>query len=576
MNTPMVFGREEIRSALVKRIEGFSAGYRQNLALLGPGGAGKSFLIRRILQEEVCRFPLLIAVYLEIREKESATEWTLRFLTSFLYGFLKSDGEGEIPLGDLRGLIERCRGRVPSFAAEARELLEVAQGGYTQELFDRLWDLPHRLTQESGRLVLLVLDEFQGLRALAVKDPLGRLGKKIMMQHNTLFVLISSRPAEAQAILQGRFNLLFGQFEVIPLAPLDPPSALRAIRGHPQGQTLDPFLARLTIELAQGYPEYLDLLLTGFGRAFPPGDPPDPADVIRKTLAELLLRPAGILRGRFEERLKSLPVDVARPFWVEVLAALAGGHHRLGEIHQAAGRGRLAVKRALEVLEEAGLVVRHGVFYRIPDRLFELWLLTAYPVLQGLEWVPEDVSREQFYKALNNRVNQLRENLRKPLEEQIVWLVCQWGNEMAEVEGRRLLLPAFRKVERITRASGQRALWARGDGSGKRDWLIFPVDGPLTEAAALRISQEAKAVAFRKCRKFLLGPYPIELNARLILQGCRIPLWDLPTVHELLSLYGLAGLAFLDETAASSVLTREIAPAVLEASPPGAENEVAG
>lgn len=576
MTPPVVFGREEIRLALVKRIEGFVAGYRQNVALLGPGGAGKTFLARTLLQEELSRFPSLVGIYLEIREKESATEWTLRFLRAFLYGVLKGQGEREIPLGDFRGLLGRCRSILPSCAGEAHELLELAQGGYSQELFDRIWDLPHRLTQESGRLVLLVLDEFQGLRGLALQDPLGRLGKKIMMHHNTLYFLISSKPSEAQAILRGRFNLLFGQFEVIPMEPLDPPSALRAIRGRPQGQALEPFLARLIIELAQGYPEYLDLLLTAFGRVPVQGGGLGEAEEIQKALAELLLWPSGLLRVRFEERLKSLSVDLARPFWIEVLAAVASGQHRFLEVHQAVGRGRLQVQRALEVLAEAGLVVRHGVFYRIPDRLFELWLLTAYPALQGLELGAFDLAQQQFERALAQRLKELRKNLLTPLEEQLVWLISQWNNEMVEVEGHKLLLPGFRRVERITRASGLRALWARGDGPGKRDWLVFPVDGPLTEGLAQRISQEAKAVAFRKCRKLLLGPYPIELNARLILQGCRIHLWDLATVHELLSLYGLAGLAFLDETVSSSALTQEIAPAVSEASPPGGEKEAAG
>ena len=40
-------------------------------------------------------------------------------------------------------------------------------------------------------------------------------------------------------------------------------------------------------------------------------------------------------------------------------------------------------------------------------------------------------------------------------------------------------------------------------------------------------------------QRALMGAYPVEMNARLILGEARVRLWDLETLNALLDLYGL-------------------------------------
>ncbi|MBI3333734.1 MAG: hypothetical protein HYZ93_06570, partial [Candidatus Omnitrophica bacterium] len=79
------FDREELLTLLSKRVQGFLAGYRQNVALLGPESVGKTTLVKRLLSEEASCAPL-VKIYLEIQERQSLSEWAAQFTEAVLCG----------------------------------------------------------------------------------------------------------------------------------------------------------------------------------------------------------------------------------------------------------------------------------------------------------------------------------------------------------------------------------------------------------------------------------------------------------------------------------------------------------
>lgn len=511
------FDRGDLLAALSKRVIGFQAGYRQNVALLGPEAVGKTTLLKRLLQEENKKSSSLIAFYVEVREEESFAEWASRFTETLLY--------------ETRQITEE----IPQTAAYAARLLSaLAQEEKEDELYEILWDLPQRLTQETGLPCLVVLDEFHRLGRFSVRNPFQQLGRAIMVQSTTLYLLASSQPSIARKIVREGLNLLFGQFETIEVGPLDPAASLKAIQSvWSKERGADPFLAYLLMELAQGYPAYLDPLVRGLENRN------NPERALLDLLEELLLEPNGLLRQRFEARLRLIPVHRSRRTCIQVLAAVAGGFHRVEQIGEALDRSPSQVFRALHLLEQAGLVAKQGVFHRIPDRLFQLWMVTAYPILQGVALTDPNDIRVRFRDAAWSWVLKVKEAIHRPLEDQVKELVRQWGGELVEIEGRRLLLPTSGRIELVPVVAGRGVIVAHpADGSGK-SWLLIPWAGSFEEAQARQMVQEISALPLKNHRKVLLGAHPVEINARLVLQEARIRLWDLQVLNNLLDLYGL-------------------------------------
>lgn len=535
--TPRWFDREEILGLLRRRVTGFLAGYRKNLALLGPEGSGKTVLLQRLLQGRLPPGSFLIPVYAEVREGDAVPEWASRFTRSLCYSILQARKVSPLPR-DLPDLIRACGRSAPRTASAAVRVLRLADQGKSDEAYDLLWDLPSLAAQEAGCPALLVLDEFHRLRGLPVRDPFRPLGRRVMVQASSLFVVASSQPQAARAILREGLALLFGQFETLELGPLSPLACLSAVRAAWPAVQEDPLLEEILLELAQGHAGTLDLLLRGLAGQAARQHRDTPQSVLLGLLQSLFLDPGSELRGRFESRLRSLPSHHTRPFCIQVLSAVADGKHRLAQIAEQTDRSPAQAARALRVLEQCSLVVRQGAFHRVGDRLFELWLRMGYPLLHGVGLADAAEAGAHFQQMAQGWLAQVRGAAGQPAEERVVELMRQWKGEVVEVDGRRMLLPAFHRIELGTGLAGRPRIAAHRPGQDAAGWRVLVWTSALTEAGARELAEQWRG-SDRDARRIAVGPYPVDLNARLILQQARIRLWDLQTLNGLLELYGL-------------------------------------
>ena len=538
----LLFDRHEVLALLRKRVEGFLSGYRQNLAVLGPEGMGKSTLLRHFLKDELPPMGHLMPIYLEVSGEENLVEWATRFVQTLLYAVLQMRRQQALP-AQLSELLEVCSTLVPQTAALAKRILSLADAGKSDEAYSQLWDLPQMATQETEHRVLLVLDEFHRLRCLAVREPFQALGKKIMVQGTTLFLVVSSELGAARSILREGLALLFGQFEAVEISGLSAASCRRAIRSVWPETRGDLFLEYIFMELAQGHPHRLNLLLEVLERDLSTRGPVESGHFILELLEGLFLSPQSAVRQQFEARLRSLPSHRSRTFYTQVLGVVAGGAHRFSKISEAVGRSPSQVKRALQVLQEAQLIVKRGIFYEIPDRLFQLWMVTAHPVLQGVGLVGQEQARHTFREVTRIWLQGVQGAIRRPVVERVAELMRQWQDELTEIEGRRTLLPEFKEVEVIPGPGDRPSVLARRRAGKKGGWWVVPWTDSLDEGQARQLVQQLRHfLPFKEYRKVLIGIHPVEINARLVLQEGRIRLWDLQGFNSLLDLYGLTRL----------------------------------
>lgn len=555
------FDRDDLLELLAKRLQGFQSGYRQNLALLGPEGIGKSTLLKRLLQQRIPRG--LVRVYLDVAEGDNLVEWALRFIQTLLYGVLQAQGSPSLPTQP-GPLLRLCESTAPRTVSTAARALKLAEGGRSDEAYDLLWDLPQLLAQETGLRTVLVIDEFHRLGLLPVRQPFRALGRKIMVQSATMYLVASSQPILSRAILREGLALLFGQFETLELGPLGEKASRAAIRQAGPSGPQDPHREHILMQLAQGHPGRLDLLLREWKACGAPAGI-DPSEAILDMLERLFLSSESVLRQEFEARLKRLPSRRSRHSEIQTLATVASGLHRVPSIAEALGRSSSQVAQALRVLEEKGLVVRHGIFAQVPDRLFRLWMVTAHPLLHGIGWLDGGRTASLFREAARACLAQMEQGLRTPMEDRVLELIRRWGGEQMPLEGRRMLLPHFSRVAPADGPGGRRAHLGQRPGRKRQGsgWWFIVWEGGLDEKEARSLMQWIRAQpTLKECRKVVVGPFPpVEVNARLILQEGRVRLWDLSTLNDLLDWYGLPQVPLPAEAKAASVHSVEAVPA---------------
>ncbi len=325
---------------------------------------------------------------------------------------------------------------------------------------------------------------------------------------------------------------------MVELKPLSAESCRKALHELTPGTQFHPLTERLLIDLAQGHPSRLYFLMEALRRLPGLTVSQNPDACMIDLLESVFLDPQAVLSAQYEERLSRIPESPERPLCFELLQAVSEGKQRISQLVQTVHKPTQVVLRALETLEQYGLLAHQGVFYFIPERLFALWMRTAYPVSHGLGLAGSEQAQIYFRDRVWRWLLQMREAADQPIGAWAARLLREWNGEQLEIEGRVHRLPRFQSVEPVPFVSAA-ALHARSGGVQK-DWIVVAWPGALDETAARRLIQRVRShTEWKAAHKLVLGPHPVELNARLMLQEAKIKLWDLSVFDSLCDWYGL-------------------------------------
>jgi hypothetical protein len=326
-----------------------------NSRLVAPRRYGKTSLLRRLTEE--VRLDGWEAVYV--------------------------DFFGVLTLPDIAARIERAYARDLSGALARwydglrRSLHEVTVGAGplnagvvlaagTSALQDRL-DLPRRLHERSGRRVLVVFDEFQGV--LTAQSDVDAVIRAEIQHHGEAasYVFAGSHVGMMRELFGDRRRAFYAQARELALPPLADEDVAEFVSrrfrdtGRDVGRGLRPLL-----QLAAGHPQRSMLLAHSLWEQTPAGETADEASFVAAlaaTMRELLSEFQGVWSG--------LPTGQRR-----VLGQIADNTAGLYAVGGAGGRGG-SVGSALAALTARGEVVpdptaRTGS--RIVDPLLALWV----------------------------------------------------------------------------------------------------------------------------------------------------------------------------------------------------------
>ena len=249
------YGRRCVLEILKKRVLGLKEGYRQNVALLGNRYIGKTALLQRLMSQ--MEEQDVFFVYLDL-ENRDFDYFSLQFTKSLLYSFLKKEN---LPLQeDLRLLCVMAKDFLPRTVFLIQAIETFTAQGKILEAYHMILSLPEVFTQETGKSVVLLFDEFEHLENFNIPEVFAELGKRIMTQKNCLYIVTSSFPQQAQTILSEKLSLLFGNFETIALEPFNFSEAQGLIDHNLEGVKIGLHLKNFIADFTGGHPLYINLL----------------------------------------------------------------------------------------------------------------------------------------------------------------------------------------------------------------------------------------------------------------------------------------------------------------------------
>lgn len=517
------FDRESYLDTLGKRIRDLKDGYRQNIAIIGDELIGKTSIIFKFLNKFCDN--RIIMLYLEVRPQDLAS-FIRRFIGVLLYSFLINSG---IRLEeDLDYLVNKSDKFIPKTVEKIRFIISALDKRKKINIFTETLSLCEMVNQETGKLCIVILDEFQNLGSLGAKDLYREWSKLLVLQKNTMYIIISSMKFKAKAILSKDLSLLFGNFEVLTVEPFDIKTTEGYLENSLYNLNLNPGLKNFIIHFTGGCPFYLKILT---GELLKSGK-----DNLTDILVDLLFEPPGILNQKFSNYLKRFLDSPYSQDYISLIYLVSSGCNKFKDIVHLLHKTKKETNLRISHLLELDVITHNGDFLKMNDRVFGFWLKFVYrEKLQSLTFDAKN-QKAIFRENIENAIQDFLINSQKPIVERLTELLNSFSDEVIQIERKRLKLTHFREIKSLefNNMGIREGLIGR---SCENLWIMAYKLDMLTEEDIAEFVKECKKYRHRLQKKIIIAFGDIDVNVRLKALEEKILMWDLNNLNQILDLF---------------------------------------
>lgn len=530
------FGRDEVLDLFNKRVSALKEGYRQNIALTGQSLSGKSSIILHFLS--TIKNEGFVPVYVEVI-KEDFSSFADKFIATMLYGYMLKIGEDQGT--ELDSLIDRARTCLPKTYASIKSINSLILEGDIDEAYMGLLGLTSTLKEESGLPSIVILDEFDNLEHLGVKNPFLNFGKVIMVQKDTMYIVSSSRNEAIKKIISEKLSLLFGNFEVIKVSNFDERRSSEYMDTVLAGYEIDAGIRRFVIDFTDGNPHYLGKISAEIRRiAEGRMSSHINAEIVSEAVLNLVYRPDGSIYQYLANFILDLFDTRSKDVCTAAISAISGGKNKQADISRALKIKRPDASKVLLRLMELGIVSKNGVFYKVDDRMLAFWVKNVYERRKKI-LIDGTFDRTSLYLVdIKSIVSSFLAAASKSAEERVMDLFNQFSNDMVRIDSKNLRLPHFTKVEikYFQDTSASVIAFFRGNR-----WIARICENPSCENDIIAFIRNIKSLESKIAFKIIIAPNGIDENSKLLAKELKIAIWDADTLNTLLDIYGRVRMA---------------------------------
>lgn len=522
-------GREEVLSILHKRVSAFANGYRQNVALIGRAHMGKTTVIQKFISE--FDDPTIVPVYVEV-VSEPFDYFVKKFMGAFLHSYLVFRVR-EVP-DSFDELVKKAKKYVPHTLKAMHSVSRQVKRRDYDKAFSMLLELSTILQKETGKKVLIFLEQFDRLQQFDITEPFSHFSNQIMMQKDSMYVVTSSRPAEAEVIFREKLSLLFGNFESLKINAFNFKESSEFIRSRIAPIDIEQAYINILIRLTDGHPYYLELLSDDIKKRALYKEISVTKDILIDTFTDLIFNKTGSIYQHFMIKLTPFNRSNAFNFYLNILLAITCGRKKLTDISKFVEKDRKEVKRALQRLIEERVIDKTGNFYHLRNVLMRFWLKYVFHPEFVFLGISSGHTELKFRSSFNELIEVAMQEEQKELSEKVEELLRSFSNDVIELDSKRMKCPTFSEVYKKPTNGNINPILAQGQ---KTRWLCQVANSPVSEDDIQTLVVDSKKMRKKVNKKILIIPHGISLNAKLLAKQQKITIWNLRNLNFVFDLY---------------------------------------
>jgi GTPase SAR1 family protein len=520
--------RSDILQLLTKRIDAFKNQYRQNIAIIGHQALGKTSLILYLIK--TIKDGKIIPIYIHVKSK-SFELFAKNFIGVLLYQFLQSEECQTYDRFDF--LLSKCKEKAPKTAKAITNINKLLkdEAGY-DEIYTQLLDLPQVLFDETKKQVLLIFDEFQNLEQYRLSNPFLELSNKIMVQKNTMYLVVSSTIQNSLNILSKKLSLLFGNFEIIKVKPLTASISSKFIQNKLGRITMDELLKNFLINFCGAYPFYLNIVCEQIKKICLEKSISHAGQrELFLCLRETLHDDHGVLNQYFLNKYHAILYTNNKNLFPAILQAIANGTKKSSQIGKLLNKKSAEINKHLNTLMQKDIISKRGVFNEINDPLFVYWLRFVMTRQQNSFSADRQKAAYNFEQDIQKLLIEFVQESEKIVGQRVKELFELFENDIVELDRKRFMLTHFDSID-LKRNNGSCFLNAR---RSKKSWLCCIEKDFIDEAKINYFIDSAKRKDLLK--KIIIALDGIDENAKLKALDAKIWIWNQGTLNKLFTLF---------------------------------------
>ncbi|PIQ86273.1 MAG: hypothetical protein COV74_05255 [Candidatus Omnitrophica bacterium CG11_big_fil_rev_8_21_14_0_20_45_26] len=532
------FGREEILGLLRKRTEAFRKGYRQNIGLIGEPFIGKTSVLIHFLRH----FPHddIIPILIKVNEAESFQVFLQKWLGAILYGYQQFLGMPVV--NDYQMLVKQMRRLSPRVVKQMRYARRLAEGQQYDESYRELLNLLQVLKQETNRQILLIIEEFDRLVHLPLSDPFAQMGKEVMVQKDTMYVVTSSKPTFAREIFRDKLSFLFSNFEIVDLRIMPQEEAEAWMARQFACLEHDALVRKVVYLITHGHPYYMRTLLTCIGELLASRQLSDISEsILIEALTKEFFDQSGVIHQHFMMKIFSVTRNRFGLLYGDVLLAIALAKKKMAQIAHYLGKPHGEIKKILQRLILEGFIVKRGSFLDFTDMTLRFWMSEVYFRKRASLSLDYEDERNQFRSSLKQFIQTVSDEMRRDLPLRIEALFRQFKNEVVDLGRHRIKCPRFQVI--TTKPSNGRMFPVLAESHSTR-WLCQVVKEQMDEDDVRAFVNDVKRLRKPLQKKILISLKGTDLNAKILAQEAKIQIWDIGELNLMMDLYGKQKVVF--------------------------------
>ncbi|MDD4954975.1 MAG: hypothetical protein PHP17_02920 [Candidatus Omnitrophica bacterium] len=502
---------------LDKRLNAFSQGYRQNIAILGEDSDEITYLLDNYFSSNKIKEIIHIRTSVAHLDRRS-------FFRSILFSLLSEYLNKE---DSLDSLINYSQEMLPLTLNFAKDVIKRTNPPF---FFEAL-ELINKFINETSKRCVFIVENF-----LKLKDIFPTchqdFSKFIILQNNCMVILSDVDTKESEKTLYSELNCLFGNFEKIAIDESNFISRFMQVRKTFDEIPCSPFFVSFFVNILGSNTIYYTLMKEYVRQSY---RNEDESRSITAALTGALYLKETYFSQRFISKINKIEENFRdSAALIKLLIAISDGYIRERELISLRIFDSKNLKAKLQKLYDLNYVENLGAVYRIKDPLFSFWVSHVFKMLFSAPVFDSQKRLSLFRRKMEETVSLFRDDFYKDKIKKVLELFGSFRNDTLRLGKDRYKLPLLEKSRLMSYPDKKTHLLI---GEGREVLFVAIKEEEANDNDIFDFLEKGSSLKGKNVKKIFVSLDDFTSSARLIAKNNKLIAWGINEMNDLCRAY---------------------------------------